>query len=171
MSTTEPVDHDEHDDDDDEEYGSWDAFWDETLRQEAAERGQEPSTTIRGIQVRIPVDLPLGFEEKLRRARAAYDEATFKQLLQDLFGVDVLDAWFAAGMGEREYQVVLTWGISCGRGRPISFREAYERFQARQAPGKAAAETTSTRPSDESDATGGSSKPTSAGNTSSRRKR
>lgn len=163
--------HDQHEPE--EEFDSWDAFWDEQLRREAAERGEAPTTTIRGVEVRVPADMPLGFEERLRRAQAASDEDTFRDLLSQLFGVDVLDAWVAAGMGRREYEVVLIWGVSRGRGSKITFQEAYERYKAREALGKALegeAETISTQTSGESAATGDSSRATSTVSTGSTRK-
>lgn len=173
MSTTGPVssDHVEGQPVDEEQYDSWDAFWAEVL-------DTAPTVTIRGVRVRTPRDLPMGFDQKLRVARNAGDEATYKGLLVDLFGVDVLDAWTAAGMGEIEFQVVLAWGYANGKNQPVTFQQAYELVRARQeaARGKAPTQetttgTNSTSKSEGSDDSGPSSKPTSGANTSSPRAR
>lgn len=177
MSSTEPLDN--GDDlqeriDQAVEDAGWDAFWDETLRAEAAERGQAPTTVIRGVKVRIPQDLPLRYEAKARRLKDSADDAAFASLLAELFGVDVLDAWREAGMGAREFRVILAWGMSHGRGKPISFREAYDIVMQAddededEGDGEGKAPTSTSGGS----ASGGrSSRPTSSGSTGSRRKR
>ncbi|MFB4294791.1 hypothetical protein ACBI99_44680 [Nonomuraea sp. ATR24] len=167
--------HDDVDDPQEAEGESWDAFWDEVLR-------VSPTVTIRGTRVRRPADLPISFDERLARASNGNDEQTFRMLLGELFGTDVLDTWVAAGMGSREFKTVLTWGVACGRGRPISFREAYERIEAREAADREATalgkapegpedSESSTPTSEESAGTGRSSRRTSAASTSSSRKR
>lgn len=177
MSNTEPFDN-EHDDLQDRidqavEEAGWDAFWDETLRQEAAEHGHAPTETIRGVTVKVPQDLPLRYEVKASRLKDSSDDTAFAELLAELFGVDVLDVWREAGMGAREFRVILAWGLSHGKGKPISFREAYETVMKatddeddEDAEGKAPPSTSG------GSANGGrSSKPTSRASTGSRRKR
>ncbi|NRQ35981.1 hypothetical protein HII36_29725 [Nonomuraea sp. NN258] len=112
------------------EFESWDAFWDETLRAEAAERGQQPTEVIRGVTVRVPQDLPLSFEFKAKKLKNSDSEQDFAALLANLFGTDVLDAWVSNGMGGKEFKVVLAWGLSHGKGKPITFREAYDSVMA-----------------------------------------
>ncbi|MFB4276039.1 hypothetical protein ACBJ59_12145 [Nonomuraea sp. MTCD27] len=170
MSSTEPLDDpiDEEPAVEEDEFGDWDDFWAERLRAEQAGRGGPATKTIRGVTVNIPADMPMQFEHKTEQVRRTGDLDGFKQLLADLFGVDVYDAWIAAGMGEREFQTVLVWGMANGRGEKTSFRQAYERVKARE---QGKAETASTPASVESGDTGPSSKPTSAANTSSRRRR
>lgn len=112
---------------DDDEAG-WDAFWAETLRAEAAERGIAPTETIRGVTVRVPQDIPLRYEAKAKALKDRGDDAAFAALIAEMFqvGEDVLEIWRERGMGARELRTVLAWGISHGKGKPISFREAYQ---------------------------------------------
>lgn len=131
--TTEPHDDLQQQIDDAAEEAGWDAFWDEVLREEAEASGRAPTETIRGVTVKVPQDLPLKFEAKARQLRSSNDEEAFASLLADLFGADVLDAWRENGMGAREFRTVLAWGMSHGRGKPITFREAYELVQAEDA--------------------------------------
>ncbi|WP_101788645.1 hypothetical protein [Nonomuraea indica] len=172
MSNTEPLDN-EHDEDlvNDEvaETQSWDDFWAEVQRAEQAARTGPPTQIIRGVEVRVPHDLPLLFERKVDQLRDSGDEDAFAELLADLFGADVLDAWTEAGMMAREFQVVLAWGMANGKGREMSFREAYELVVAQD--GDEGKGKSSTRTNARSGGTGGRSKRTSAANTSSRRKR
>ncbi|MER7363571.1 hypothetical protein [Nonomuraea wenchangensis] len=170
MSNTEPFDN-EHDaqDDDAKDFAGFDAFWAEQLRKERAEHGQQPTEVIRGITVNVPQDLPMRFRAKARAMRDQDGDDAFKELLAALFGVDVLDAWDKAGMGAREFRVILAWAMASGEGTPITWQEAYEAVMSKEdgeGEGKA-----STRESGESANGGRSSKRTSAGSTSSRRRK
>ena len=170
MSNTEPLDNDLDDVEEPTEHQSWDDFWAEVQRKEAAERTGPPTQTIHGVEVRVPHDLPLLFERKVDQLKDASDEAAFAELVAELFGADVLDEWIDAGMTGREFEVVLAWGMANGKGRNMSFREAYELIQERdndrgKAPGS------STRKNARSGGSGGRSKRTSGVNTNSHRKR
>jgi hypothetical protein len=172
MSTTEPIDT-EHDNVDAVQEPnpdqSWDDFWAEVQRAEADARTGPPTQTIRGIEVRVPHDLPLLFERKVDQLKGSDDEDAFADLLADLFGADVLDAWTEAGMTAREFQVALAWGMANGKGKPMTFREAYELVMDRDGDeGKASS---STRTNGRSGGSGGRSKRTSGASTGSRRKR
>jgi hypothetical protein len=175
MSNSEPFDADALDEPterDEAEFQGFDEFWDETLRQEAAEHGHAPTETIRGVTIKVPQDLPLRYEQKSQRLKDSSDDRAFADLLAELFGVDVLDVWREAGMGAREFRVILAWGLSHGKGKPITFREAYEVVRSKDdgedAEGKGQS---STPASGASGSTGRSSKRTSSGSTASRRKR
>ncbi|MBF8191656.1 hypothetical protein ITP53_39380 [Nonomuraea sp. K274] len=169
MSSPEPLDQPAEPDENEQQ--SWDDFWAEQMRAEQAEREGPPTKTIRGVKVAVPHDLPLMFEIRADQLRGSSDQAAFEQLIGDLFGAQVLDAWIANGMGEREFRTVLAWGLANGRGDTMTFRQAYDLVRAREL-GKAARKTeTSDQENAESESSGGRSKPTSAANTSSRRKR
>jgi hypothetical protein len=140
---------------------SWDAFWAEV-------EGPHETEIIRGVPVKVPRDLPLSFELRAEARKNQSGADAIKPLLADLFGVDVLDAWIEAGMGSREFETVLLWGMSHGKGRPISFRQAYEEAKALEE-GKANA--AKTPDGNASAASGGRSKRTSAANTASARKK
>lgn len=108
---------------------SWDEFWAEVERKEAAERGTPATTVIRGIEVVIPHDLPLKFDQRLARIERGEiedDEKAVEELVADLFGVDAYRKWVDAGMGGLEFRVVLLWGMANGKGQRMSFAEAYE---------------------------------------------
>lgn len=148
-----------------DESQSWDAFWDEVQREEEAERGGRRTEVIRGVEVVVPYDLPLSFDRRLEKFRSSSSEEATRALVADLFGVDALDAWVEAKMTAAEFQTVLMWGVANGKGKPTSFREAYELVRTRSE-GKAES---STRKSGSGGSSGGRSKRTSAANTSSRR--
>lgn len=170
MSNTEPFDTDNDDDVEDvNEAQGFDAFWAEQLHKEAVERGIAPTEVIRGVTVRVPQDLPMRFRAKARELRDQDGIDAFKGLLADLFGVDVLDAWDAAGMGAREFKTVLHWGMSHGEGESITWQDAYDAVMAKDedTEGDAGKGKSSTRKSGRSASTGRSSKRTSTGSTGS----
>lgn len=155
---------------DDQEYGSWDDFWAEVERAEAAERGQAATTTIRGVTVPIPHDLRLRFDRKLDRLKDSASEDDIRSLLEDLFGADVLDAWVENGMKSREFRVVLRWAVANARGRPMTFREAYEAVRADEGKAKTTPNPASTPSSAASGDSGPSSRRISPASTASRRR-
>lgn len=126
MSSTEPLDN---------EHEAWDDFWAERLRARAAASGQAPTEVIRGVTVKVPQDVPLSFEFQLEQARGRSDTGAYKGLLKDLFGVDVLDAWTAAGMGLLEFKVIVQWGMSHGQGRGMTFEQAADHVMTREEAG------------------------------------
>lgn len=168
MPSTEPLD--DNTAEQETEHQGFDAFWAEQLRKEAAERGQAPTETIRGVTVKVPQDLPMRFRAMARGMRNEQGDEAFKELLAALFGTDVLDAWDKNGMGAREFRTVLAWGLAHGDGNPISWQQAYEQVMAKEEDGDAGKESSSARKSGGSAGTGRSSKPTSGANTSSSRK-
>lgn len=144
---------------------SWDEFWAAEERRVAAERGDTPTVVIRGIEVDVPHDLPLSFDRRLAAVQTSNREEDMHALISDLFGEGVLDDWIDAGMGRREFEAVLLWGMARGRGRDLSFADAVAAVRTR---GKslqpAPANRTERRASERS---GGRSRPTSAASTSS----
>lgn len=107
------------------EYDDFDAFW----------QAQHPVTParIRGLTVTPPVDVPLALLDKLDRVQGSADMDAVKEVLADVFGAGVIDHWTAAGMGFREWQVVLAWAGAHMRGDRCTFAEAYEVVRAAQA--------------------------------------
>lgn len=149
-----------------------------TARADAAER-EARAAELRAAEARGD-DVTADLEELNAPADdPAGDEAlaNTKALLVDLFGRDVFDQWVDGGMTEKEFQVVLLWGMAHGKGQPMTFREAYTAF--RRAEGKApapasasagATDSNSSRPSAKRKpraATGGRSKATSTASTGS----
>jgi len=152
-----------------ESYESWDDFWAEVERQEAAERGRAATTVIRGVRVPIPHDLTLRFTRKVEQLKNSSSDDDIRSLLVDLFGQDVFDQWVENGMKSREFRVVLRWAVANANGRNMSFREAYK--AVREDEGKAATTTSSTPNSGESANTGSSSRQISAASTASHRRK
>ncbi|MDN5858081.1 MAG: hypothetical protein L0H84_05605 [Pseudonocardia sp.] len=156
----------------------FDAFW-------AAKKEQQPHTRIRGVVVPIPMDLPLALIAQMQGATAA-DEDTNKAILAEVYSPDIIEQWINAGMGAREFFVVLTWSFVRGSGGQISFADAVERADEVMtkigedgggAAGKAAAAKVKpkakagpNRATRRSAAAGGSSSRTSAANTASPRR-
>lgn len=130
------------------------------------ERGEQATEVIRGVTVTVPHDLPLRFDRRLEQLKGSSTDESVRTMLVDLFGDDVLEAWVDAGMTQVEFRVVLMWGMARGRGKQLSFREAYD-IVREQNQGKA---TSLTRTSGKSAGSGGRSKRTSGGSTGSRRK-
>lgn len=141
---------------------SWDSFWAERQREEAAERGVETTTVIRGVEVVIPHDLPLKFDQRVTQMQGSARIEDVHDLVGELFGEGVLDEWVESGMGDREFQTVLLWGIARGKGRQVTFEQAYEavRTQGKSLLPNRSAKRGSAR-------SGGPSKQTSAASTAS----
>ena len=156
---------DVEDDEQPESHETWDAFWAEVQREEAAARGGLPTQVIRGVTVTVPHDLPLKFDRAIDQVRDSSTEDDTRRVLAELFGADVLGAWIDAGMTAAEFQVVLLWGVANGKGKELTFREAYDQFKARV--GKASSSTTTSGGSGDS---GGRSKRTSMRGTGSPRR-
>lgn len=142
----------------------WDEFW--------AEVSGGRTEVIRGVEVTVPTDVPLIVEKRFDDLRDSDAEDDIAELISMLFGVDALDAWRDGGMGLRELQTVLTWGMAHATGREITFREALDIVQ-RAEEGKAPGPNRATRraaPRSRSASTGARSKPTSPASTGSGRK-
>lgn len=134
--TTELSQHDEADDagrQEDDFLAAWRDF-------EATNPRKQETKTILGVTVVVPTDLPLNVERRLDELQDSEDTEDVKELLQLLFGQDVLDAWVDAGLTGRQFKVLLAWGIANGQGKPTSFAEAMEivaKAEADEAAGKA----------------------------------
>ncbi len=140
------------------EYESWDAFWREVQSAQ--------TETIRGVEVPVPTDAPLNFEDRLRALLGSSTLEDFEQLVRILFGEGVFRQWYEAGMGRVELLSVLLWGMSAANGRRIGYKDAYQQVTKMLAkagdggqPGKgpAAGKKTASR---KKTASGGPSKPT-----------
>lgn len=147
--------------------GSYEAF--------LAEAFGTGTETIRGVEVRIPTDVPLAMEQRLKDLHDSESEEDLRELIALLFGDDVLGRWIDAGMGSLEFKTVLAWGMAHAAGTKVSFMEAFELVRAEEAgEGKApsganrqARRAASRKPSA---SIGGRSARTSAASTASRRK-
>lgn len=148
---------------------SWDAFWSEVNAKRRTE-------VIRGVEVPVPTDLPLRFQQRAAQLKDSSDESDVRELVALLFGEGVLDQWIAADMGAMEFRVVCGWGYINGSGKPTSFREAYELIRKAEAEGKAPGEPPNraarrAATNGRSSSTGTTSKRTSSASTGSTRKR
>lgn len=144
------------------------------------EAKRKPETrNILGVEVTVPTDLPLRFEQLADEMGDSSDKEDLKALLVVLFGQDPLDAWVEAGLTVRQFQVLLAWGTSNGQGKATSFAEAIqivEDAEKADAEGKARPGNRAARRAKASSATRGSaaaghsSKRTSSASTKSTRK-
>lgn len=144
---------------------SWDEFW--------AEVSPHRTEVIRGLEVKVPTDMPLAVEKRITELRASEAEEDIGELLHLLFDVS-LDEWRDAGMGLRELQTVLTWGIAQASGKDLTFAEAHELVVAGEGEGKPLApkgQPNRAARRAPSKSTGGQSKRTSSGSTGSARAR
>lgn len=152
---------------------SWDEFWTEVSTVGRTE-------VIRGVEVPVPTDLPLGFDARLERLSHLGEDSKveeFEELVASLFGPGVFEQWIDADMGAVELLTAITWGMAQGKGRDLSFREAYEIVKSDD-PGKAVGANRETRRAAKkaaskplSKSTGGPSKRTSSASTASARTR
>lgn len=145
---------------------TWDAFWEE------ASGGR--TEVIRGVEVRVPTDIPLAMEKRVEELRESEAEEDLAELIAMLFGDDVLGEWLNNGMGAMELQTVLTWGMAQAGGRDLSFAEALEFVRSGEGkplgpkgPNRAARRAA---PAKRSAAGGGQSKRTSSASTGSARR-
>lgn len=145
---------------------SFDAFWAEV-------QGKRQSEIIRGVSVPVPDDLPIRFRKRMIELQDSDRDEDVQELVGMIFGEGILDQWIAAGMGGREFKVVMTWGLANGGGKPTSFREAFDIVQNADAQGKEASAPSPNRAArraatnSRSSATGTTSKRTSSASTAS----
>lgn len=99
----------------------FDAFWAEHRARE-----RRPRARIRGVEVLVPIDVPLAFEDLLTTLGSSSKREDVERMLAMLFPAGVLDRWKAAGMSGRELRVVLAWGMSNAAGKRIDFAQAVE---------------------------------------------
>lgn len=103
------------------------SFWDGFRAEEVPKQ-----TTILGVVVDIPVDLPLYYDdlqERMSTSTAGVDsdeaEAMYYEMLALLFGEGTLDQWKATKkLTSRMLRVLTIWGIRNGNGTATSFAEA-----------------------------------------------
>jgi hypothetical protein len=148
------------------ENASWDAFW--------AEKTGAGTTTIRGVEVRVPTDITLAAQREMEQRAAGTGVDSWAPVVGLLFRnpdgspcTGLWDAWRAAGMGMSELGVVIMWGMSHARGVPISFAEAYQLKTGQGDEGKAEEPTEEPTRKTSRAATGGRSKRPSARHTAS----
>lgn len=144
---------------------SWDDFW------ASVSRGR--TETIRGVEVQMPTDMPMVVDKRVEELQNSSRLEDVQELIGLLFGADVLDQWIDAGMGLREFQVVMTWGMAHASGNPLTHREAYDLVEQGAGVGKQLAPKGPNRAArrSQSAAGGGRSKRTSSASTATSRKR
>ncbi|MFE5895830.1 hypothetical protein ACFQ67_00115 [Streptomyces sp. NPDC056488] len=142
---------------------SWDDFKTETWGNR--------TEVIENVTVRVPTDVPFGFEERLSELSASSAREDVEELVESLFGPDVLDQWIDAGMGVMGLMTVLTWGMAQAGGQTgFTFKDAWNALNSDD-PGKALEPQPRNRAErrERSRSTGGRSKRTSSGSTDSTR--
>lgn len=142
---------------------SWDDFWTEV--------SSGRTEVIRGIEVQVPSDVPLILERRIIELQDSEREEDIAELISLLFGTDCMEEWRQKGMGLREFQTVLTWGIAQAGGTEMSFAEAHELVKKGEGAGKAPTPPNRAARRAQSTTTGGRSKRTSNANTTSARKK
>ncbi|MFC8432259.1 hypothetical protein [Streptomyces sp. NPDC057253] len=143
---------------------SWDDFWSEVSKGD--------TEVIRGVEVRVPTDMPLIVERRVEELQDSSRQEDVEELVKLVFGTDCMEQWRENGMGLKEFQTVLTWGLAHAGGRKLTFAEAYDLVQKGEGAGggKAPTPNRAARRS-QSAAGGGRSKPTSRASTASARKK
>lgn len=130
----------------------------------------KPITTKRilGVDVEVPTDVPMIFEDKFNELKDSKKPEHFEELLVMLFGEGTYGKWKANGLTGAQLRILTTWGVVNAGGTPTTFAEAVdlvEEVEAAEAAGKAR-----TVPNRADRRRASSKTPTSAkvGNTSSR---
>ncbi len=150
------------------------AFW----RTRQAEATPE-TVRILGVDVVVPTDMPLRVETMAGQMQDTQDIAELKALLVELFGADHLDVWIANGLTAGMMTVIIAWGMANATGTPTTFERALELATQAEADEKAGkgrpvpnrADRRASSGTDRSANTGRSLSPTSAANTTSRRRK
>jgi hypothetical protein len=81
------------------------------------------TVTIFGQQVAVPTSITLDLSLRIQEADTEDVELT-QELVGELFGVDELERWRAAGCDVEEFAVLLAWGSACAQGDRITFTQA-----------------------------------------------
>ncbi|WP_329622918.1 hypothetical protein OG357_22915 [Streptomyces sp. NBC_01255] len=109
--------------------------WDDFKREAFGNRTED----IEGVTVRVPSDLPFGFGDRLADLSTSSDRQDVEDLVDALFGPEVLDQWIEAGIGSMGLMTILTWGMAQGSGQTdFTFQDAYAALTSED-PGKALA--------------------------------
>jgi len=140
--------------------------WDDFVRSQFGARTE----VICGVEVPVPTDPPLAFDDLAAGLSAESEEADFAEVVDLLYGAGVFEQWKKAGIGAKGLMTALTWGVAQANGRDMTFSEAYAVVTSDD-PGKALnppANRAARRA--RSTASGGPSKPTSRASTGSARK-
>ena len=142
---------------------SWDDFW--------AEVSHAETTTIRGVEVPVPSDMPMKLRRRVEELQDSEEDEHIIELVSLLFGSGVFDEWEDAGLGIVEFRTILTWGIAHAFGRDMTFAQALEAVRAGEE-GKALGVPQPNRAArrSQSAATGGRSKRTTSASTGSARR-
>lgn len=98
---------------------------------------QKPATTtILGVEVVVPTDVPLSFDDVEQRMAASNAEteseeaqALFAEMCAVLFGENTLALWKEKGVTVLQIRVLTTWGLMNARTGPTTFQEAAETVQ------------------------------------------
>ncbi|WP_329423984.1 hypothetical protein [Streptomyces sp. NBC_01268] len=138
--------------------------WDDFKREVFGDRTE----TIEGVTVRVPTDVPFGFEQRLADLSTSSAQEDVEDLVTALFGETVLDQWIEAGIGTIGLMTILTWGMAqAGGQRDFTFQDAYAAIMSDD-PGKALVQPQNRAARrEQSRATGGRSKRTSPASTAS----
>lgn len=100
---------------------------------------ERPTKHVLGVDVEVPTDIPLLFEDKFRELADSKKVEHFAELLVMLFGAGTYDQWKANGITESQLRILTVWGISNANGRPTTFAKAVEivtQAEADEAAGK-----------------------------------
>lgn len=123
--TDEPEEHDELDDvdelgqDTDDVVDDFDAFWQQHT---AAEKREH--VRIMDQRVPVPADIPIVRLQEIERIDVDADENEVRDVVAELFGGNVLDAWIDAGMTSRQFGTILAWAVRRAQGHKTTFAEA-----------------------------------------------
>lgn len=98
------------------------AFWE----QHRATETPPETKRILGVDVAVPTDLPLSFEDASQELANSKDPADFEQLLVMLFGDGTLQQWKANGLTGGQLRILVAWGMANGAGKTTTFAEAAE---------------------------------------------
>lgn len=109
------------------------SFW----RQQRAKTTAEVKHIL-GVDVPVPTELPMAVVDRAEYLQTSQDPREVERVVEMIFGPDVYATWKDHGITVPMLEVLVTWGITNGTGRRVTFEEAAEiSEQAKVAAGKA----------------------------------
>lgn len=118
----------------------FDAFW-----AEYSESAPRQHVLVLGEKIDIPFDVPLELEQRMTAADTS-DRQALANLLQEIYGEDVLERWTAKKMGVKQMAILVTWTLMRVQGGTLTLTEVANKMQELLIQGKLTTSFTNTGP-------------------------
>jgi|ERR1700741_5467920 len=115
---------------DEENVIDYDAFW-----EQYSAKSPRKKVRVLGQLISLPFDIPLSLERRMSVTNMA-DKEALGQLLAEIYGEDVLDAWVDNGMGTKQMALLVSWTLLRVQGSDITLQDAAKAMETVSASGK-----------------------------------